>query len=324
MPWVRIDEEFPHHPKVVKAGPLGMAMQVAALCYCNRYLTDGFVPRSVAATLLDLDGLGMRMWMGELAGGGEDATWQLVVGDLEDAGLWEKAEGGWRIHDYHDYQPSREHVLQVREVRKDAGRKGGQAKSKQVAKQPPSNGEANAEAKSYPVPVPVPVPPVGTTGSSVTDTSVGSNTVVEQVRPDAAQQRADEETIWHHYLNARGSIGLTTNLRFTPKRRDKIRTRLKAMPFADVQDAAWGWTRDPWPERRHHCDATQVFKTDEQAEKFRDLWRQGPPQIPSKHAMQAMRTSVAMRARAEEVNGDLRRVGDARGRAQHGLPAPAD
>jgi hypothetical protein len=154
MPWVRIDEEFPHHPKVVKAGPLGMAMQVAALCYCNRYLTDGFVPRSVAATLLDFSGLGMRMWMGELAGGGEDASWELVVGDLEDAGLWERVEGGWQIHDYHDYQPSREHVLKVREVRREVGRKGGQAKGKQVAKQPPSNGEANAEAKSNPVPVP--------------------------------------------------------------------------------------------------------------------------------------------------------------------------
>src|SRR6266540_5902380 len=65
MPWVRIDEEFARHPKVVAAGPLGMAMQVAALCYCNQYLTDGFIPRTVVAGLLDFAGLGMRMWQGD-------------------------------------------------------------------------------------------------------------------------------------------------------------------------------------------------------------------------------------------------------------------
>ena len=189
MPWVRIDEEFPHHPKVVKAGPLGMAMHVAALCYCNQYLTDGFVPKSVAAGLLDLDGIGMRQWMGELTGGGEDATWQLVVQDLEDAGLWERAEGGWQIHDYHDYQPSREHVLKVREVRKDAGRKGGEAKGKQVAKQQPTKRQAKQEAESNSVPVPVPVPPVGTGGS------VASPGEIPQASPTARVASATPATI---------------------------------------------------------------------------------------------------------------------------------
>jgi hypothetical protein len=166
MPWVRIDEEFPRHPKVVKAGPLGMAMHVAALCYCNQYLTDGFVPRAIVAGLIDLSGIGMRQWMGEVAGGGEDATWELVVQDLEAAGLWEREQGGWRIHDYHDYQPSREHVLKVREVRQEAGRKGGQAKpkrpeSKLLGNVRPlrqatgeANPQANGEAESKPVPVP--------------------------------------------------------------------------------------------------------------------------------------------------------------------------
>jgi hypothetical protein len=337
MPWVRIDEEFPHHPKVVKAGPLGMAMQVAALCYCNRYLTDGFVPRSVAATLLDFTGLGMRMWMGELTGGGEDATWQLVVQDLEDAGLWERVEGGWRIHDYHDYQPSRDHILRLRETRKEVGRKGGLAKGKQVAKQPPSNDEATAEAKdeakSYPGPVPV--PPVGDPGVQVIPQAAtdGVHPLADPKQPDrpgTLPTAAAIQEVWTAYLAARESAGLSTSVRLTPKRRDKIRTRLKAFPLTDVVDAAWGWTRDPWPERRHHCDAVQVFKTDEQVEKFRDLWRHGPPRVVSKQTAQAMRTSVAMRTRrqaraeAEEVNRDRGRVGRSGGPAERGLPAPAD
>jgi hypothetical protein len=167
MPWVRIDEEFAKHPKVVEAGPLGLAMQVAALCYCNQYLTDGFVPRSVVPSLLNLDGLGMRMWMGEIAGGGEDANWKLVVEDVIYAGLWTEEDSGYRIHDYDKYQPSKAEVEAQRARNKVAGSKGGQARAERLAKQsashtpsdvasePLADRLAKAQAKSKPVPVPV-------------------------------------------------------------------------------------------------------------------------------------------------------------------------
>jgi general stress protein YciG len=165
MTWVKLDESFAKHPKVLAAGPLGMAMQVAALCYCNTYLTDGFVPRSAASGLLDLSGLGMNMWSGELVGGGEDAEWELVAADLIEAGLWEEVKGGFVIHDYHDYQPTKAEVLELREKRSEAGRKGGQASrqasAKQVLEQVLSNEgskrSSKIEAKSKPVPGSVPV-----------------------------------------------------------------------------------------------------------------------------------------------------------------------
>lgn len=116
MAWVRIDDEFYHHPKVVKAGPLGIAMQVSALCYCNKYLTDGFIPISAIPNLLNLDGIGMRMWSNETFGGGEDAEWKLIVDDLVSAGMWEECIGGYKIHDYLDYQPSRSQVIAEREA----------------------------------------------------------------------------------------------------------------------------------------------------------------------------------------------------------------
>lgn len=156
MTWVRIDEEFARHPKVLEAGPLGMAMQISALCYCNQYLTDGFVPHSVVPGLLSFDGLGMRMWKGELIGGGEDATWELVVQDMVRSGLWTEVPGGYEIHDFHDYQPSKAEVLELREARKEAGRKGGLAKAKAHAKQTASKRSSKTEAKLYPAPVPVP------------------------------------------------------------------------------------------------------------------------------------------------------------------------
>ncbi len=131
MTWVRLDEKFADHPKVVRAGPLGMAMHVTALCYCNRHLTDGFVPKQIASVLLDLTGLG---------------EWSLVVEDLVEAGLWEPVDRGWLIHDYLDYQPSRAYAESVKNKRKQAGSRGGLAKAKQRA----SNGLANGPAKSYP------------------------------------------------------------------------------------------------------------------------------------------------------------------------------
>lgn len=147
MTWVRLDEQFARHPKVVAAGPVGMAMQVSALCYCNEYLTDGFVPHAIVPTLLTISKPGA------------------VVEKLVEVGLWEKVDGGWLVHDFHDYQPTKVEVLALREARSAAGAKGGKAKAKgvasakQVLKQNASNSSSKTaskdEAKSYPVPVPV-------------------------------------------------------------------------------------------------------------------------------------------------------------------------
>lgn len=115
MAWVRLDDHFAQHPKIKMAGPLGLAMQVAALCYCNQYLTDGYLPDAAIPSLLHLDGISMNGWRNELVGGADDATWELIVDDLLIAKLWRKVDGGYRIHDYKDYQPSRKDVLADRE-----------------------------------------------------------------------------------------------------------------------------------------------------------------------------------------------------------------
>lgn len=142
MAWVRIDDEFYLHPKVVAVGPLGLALQVAALCYSNRYLTDGFIPKRVVKHLLDYE---------TLAVGNEDVTWQMVVGLLLDAGLWEECEDGYAIHDFTQYQPSRESVAAKQAQKVAAGQAGGRATAQ-------ANAQAKGVAKSKPVPVPVPDP----------------------------------------------------------------------------------------------------------------------------------------------------------------------
>jgi len=185
MPWVRLDEEFARHPKVAAAGPLAIAMQVAGLCYCNQNLTDGFIPRSVARTLLD--------WQVERPDGtiqelavttgmcGDDVTSDWVIELMLEAGLWDRVPRGYQIHDYLDYQPSKVQVIADREQKREAGRRGGLAsrKAKQAsaqagaqasaeapaqaehkhplkrnASEPPSETQAEGVAESNPVPVP--------------------------------------------------------------------------------------------------------------------------------------------------------------------------
>jgi hypothetical protein len=178
MTWVRLDEGFPRHPKVAASGPLGMAMQVSALCYCNEYLTDGFVPKHVVAGFLNLEGIAMNMWQGDMIGGGDDATWQLIVNDLIESGLWYETAGGYRIHDFLKYQPSKADVEADRKQKREAGRLGG-INSAIARRAKTSHSEAGAEAsatavaqalpqaESKPVSVPVSV----TTNPSFLQTS---------------------------------------------------------------------------------------------------------------------------------------------------------
>ncbi len=94
MPWVRLDDEFPEHPKVASAGPRAAWLFVCGLCYCNRNLTDGFIPTNIVKSF-----------------GGNART----IAKLLAVKLWEaKGDDGYQVHDYEKYQPLREQVLAER------------------------------------------------------------------------------------------------------------------------------------------------------------------------------------------------------------------
>lgn len=176
MPWVRLDDHFDENPKVLSVGPLGLALWVTSIAYSNRNGTDGFIPTPIALRLISLefehprDGTPMTA----LLGGARDYDETQQVGTVPDgyylpnmlvaAGLWEKVAGGFIVHDYHDYQPTKEKVEADREAKREAGRAGGKAsglaRAQASAKQTGSENEADASAKGQaetkPVPVPVP------------------------------------------------------------------------------------------------------------------------------------------------------------------------
>lgn len=157
MPWVRVDDHFPDHPKLARVGPLGWALWMAGLAYSNRNLTDGFIPWGVASRLVSweyLDGdTPKRIFVGRHDMVSEEGavTNELVIALLVDAGIWDQSIDGYLIHDYGDYQPTKAQVLAERAAKQAAGRAGGLASAA-------ARGTAPAQAESKPVPVPKPVP----------------------------------------------------------------------------------------------------------------------------------------------------------------------
>lgn len=146
MPFVRLDDQWLENPKVAQAGTLAAHLYSAGITYSNRHLADGFVPAGILNRLCDWSGVTEHE---------VPVTNQQLAERLVTHGLWTETEGGWLIHDYFDFQPSRAEVEAKRsvvsEARRAAGSKGGsKASSKRQAnaKQTPSNPEANFKPQS--------------------------------------------------------------------------------------------------------------------------------------------------------------------------------
>src|SRR3990170_7480618 len=123
MPWIRVDDHYDEHPKFARAGPLGMAMWLAGLAYCNRNLTDGFIPWTIARTLMSWDYLDATGPTHIYVDSG-NVTCEYVTGLLLDVGLWDEVDGGYRVHDYVDFQPTKAQVRAERATKIAAGRAG--------------------------------------------------------------------------------------------------------------------------------------------------------------------------------------------------------
>jgi hypothetical protein len=101
VPWVKLCDTFADDPRFEDVGAEGFAVHVAALCYCNRQLTDGRL------TLL----AARRLWPVEDA--------EQVIAGLLDAGLWKRIDvDTFELVDYFPDQPSREQVMAERAANK--------------------------------------------------------------------------------------------------------------------------------------------------------------------------------------------------------------
>lgn len=73
------------------------------------------------------------------------------------AGLWDEGVGGFTIHDYLKYNPSKRDYLQLQKKKRVAGQAGGQA-SAQARGQASAQAESKQKLKQNPTPYPYPYP----------------------------------------------------------------------------------------------------------------------------------------------------------------------
>lgn len=147
--WVKLDTLFSDHPKIRAAGPFAALLQIAAICYCGRHLTDGFISHIAVRGLVRqtftpwYDAAGIlcqpEMRIGDTTYSPDDLDWGETMVHMR---LWDHAPGGFVVHDYHRHQRSREVAVAQRE----SGRRGGVESAKARARQPSKSLEGKSKA----------------------------------------------------------------------------------------------------------------------------------------------------------------------------------
>lgn len=132
--FIKVDDGLPEHPKIVGLSDKAFRMLIELWAYSSRQLTDGRVPLTV--------------W--------NRSGTARARAELLSAGLAHEGPGRIQMHDYLEWQRSREHVEAIRRVRAEAGKKGGRPKAngKQIGLQTESNLPSNLPSKRKPKPNP--------------------------------------------------------------------------------------------------------------------------------------------------------------------------
>lgn len=119
MGYVKHHDERLDHMKLLAAGPLASHLDDMAILWCNKNLTDGFVPKRQVRRLVDWEGVFT------MPNDGDAVPVQVdpldLAATLVEVGRWDPVEGGFQVHDYLEVQRS---AAQIRERReRDSARK---------------------------------------------------------------------------------------------------------------------------------------------------------------------------------------------------------
>jgi hypothetical protein len=122
MPWVRYDDQYPIHRKVAGLSDAAFRLNTAAIFWCARNGTDGFVPEE------DLDQVCAQVrdparFAAECV---KRRTWHLAAHSCTSENCPEPREApGWVIHDYLDYQPTKDEAESAKKKQQQEKSTGG-------------------------------------------------------------------------------------------------------------------------------------------------------------------------------------------------------
>lgn len=125
MSWLRIDDGFHSHPKVIDLSDGALLFWVEVAGWCSKHSPFGIVPRGLLRKLAPRSAKHFPEAdsEAELEALANELT-EATGNGLSDFGLWEVHEKGWQFHDWEVYQP--ESVREATPKQKsEAGRLGG-------------------------------------------------------------------------------------------------------------------------------------------------------------------------------------------------------
>lgn len=104
MAWIRLDDDYMDHPKILALSDGAFRLWHEGIRYCRKLLTDGLVP--TAALKLFRYASGKRLD-------------ELTTSHCGSDPLWHKVDAGYLVHDYLIWNRSKEHEVQDRAGAKD-------------------------------------------------------------------------------------------------------------------------------------------------------------------------------------------------------------
>jgi hypothetical protein len=129
---IALDDNIEDHPKFVELSNDAFALWVRCIGYCRRNLTDGYIPE--AAAVARARSRNPRRAISELVTRSRSAA--------SSSPLWAAVPGGYLVHDYLDWNPSRADVEAKREQKRAAAKLGGEASGRTRANRTRTNIEA--------------------------------------------------------------------------------------------------------------------------------------------------------------------------------------
>lgn len=147
MTWTRFEPKARRHPKAIKAGNDAASFWQWAIQWSNENETDGYLDESVLHTIPPTAIAPRRA---------KELAEKCVAAAIKPggSGLFERVENGYRIHDFHDYQPPSDEELKrkwLSEIRSSAGKKGASKRWQTLDGKPPfaiALPSANRDSKS--------------------------------------------------------------------------------------------------------------------------------------------------------------------------------
>ncbi len=140
MAWLKIDDQYFFNRKVLRAGRDARDLHMASMAYCAGQLSDGAI---------DPENLPLLGAMAIIP----DA--EASAAKLVEVGLWDIDGEGWQIHDYLDYNPTRETVTTRRAESKERMRQLRGLRSPDVRA---NNTQTAPDVQRLPSPSPSPSP----------------------------------------------------------------------------------------------------------------------------------------------------------------------